>query len=145
MKNSIKAAILGLAAAAVIVAGCTTTQVKENPPGSGILTTNVVVDPRLTGALDTIKAVNDSTAAVNPYSVPIDIGLGAITLIAGWIAKRKNDKLAMTNNLLRVVVQGVDQANVPTVKETIQKHAENMGVEGALSQVVNAVGKNLEI
>lgn len=132
-------------ASLLLLAGCTTTKVTEAPPGSGNYSTNVVVDPKLTGALETVKAVNDATAAVNPYATPINLGLGLVGAIAAWVAKRKNDKLNSSNALLKVVVQGVDQANNPIVKEAIAKHATMVGVEGELSQVVNKVDKGISL
>lgn len=124
----------------VVLAGCTTPQRTETPPGSGNYSTNYVTDPRVATTIETIRAVNEATKPVNPFSGLVEIGLGTATLLAAWFAKRKNDQLAQSKQLLTTVIQGVDQANNDTVKSTIQAHASKVGVEGTLSQAVAKVG-----
>lgn len=135
--------ILALATVAIILAACTTTKVSENPPGSGNYSTNVIVDPRLSGTIDTIKAVNDATAGVNPWNVPINLGLGLVASIAAWVAKKKNDDLANKALLLKTLIQSVDAQDNQGVKDAIQNHATKIGVEGELNQVVKQVGSGI--
>lgn len=132
--------LFALVCALVVLAGCTTPQRTETPPGSGNYSTNYVTDPRVATTIETIRAVNEATKPVNPFSGLVEIGLGTATLLAAWFAKRKNDQLAQSKQLLTTVIQGVDQANNDTVKSTIQAHASKVGVEGTLSQAVAKVG-----
>lgn len=145
MKRKTSIAIIALA---VTLIGCTTTRVTpvatETPPGSGIFTTNnvstVVVDPKLTAALETIGTVNAATSAVNPYSAPIGISLTAIAAIASWIAKRKNDALSSTTAQLKATVQGVENLTDSTAaKDSIQKQAIILGIEPALNSTVQQI------
>jgi len=131
-KNNTLKMTLALALAATVVVGCTTTEVRETPPGSGVYSTNVVVDPKLTTALETIGAINTATEPVNPASAPITITLAAISAIAAWVAKRKNDALNNTSNQLKAVIQGVEAVPSVDVKAAIQKQATVLGVESDL-------------
>lgn len=127
--------IVALVAATAII-GCTSTKVTETPPGSGNFVTNHIVDPNLTAGLETAKAINDATKPVNPFAGVVEIGLGTIAALAAWFAKRKNDQATQSTLLLRTVVQGVEQADDTKVKETIEKHATKMGVQGPLGTAV---------
>lgn len=122
-----------------IIVGCTTTEVKETAPGSGVYSTNVVVDPKFETALTTVKAVNTATAPLNPFSPLVEITLGAIAAGATWFAKRKNDQNAQNALLLKTVIQGVENAATPAVKQAIQDHASRIGVEGELGTTVQQV------
>ena len=135
-KTKIIATILVIAA---IIVGCTTTKVTETPPGSGIYSTNVVVDPKLTTALETIGAINTATTPVNPVSAPITITLAAISAIAAWVAKRKNDALSNTASQLKAVIQGVESSPGTETKAAVQKQATILGVESDLYSTVQKV------
>lgn len=123
------------------ITGCTTPQVITNPDGSS--STNHIVDPRLTTGLLTAKAVNQATAPVNPVVSLIDIGLGALAAGAGWFAKRKNDKAAASELLLKTIIQAVETLDDQKVKDAISNHAVNVGVEGKLNTAVKQVGSGL--
>ena len=127
-----------------LLLGCTTTKITETPPGSGNYSTNVVVDPKLETALATAGAINTATAPVNPFSPLVEIVLGAITVGAGWYAKKKNDDAASKTILLKTVVQSVDAIDQQPVKDAIQAHAVKVGVEGELSKFVKQVGSGLQ-
>lgn len=128
---------------AICFAGCTTTKVTETPPGSGNFQTNSAVDPKFTSTLETIGAINEASKPVNPFSGLVSIGLATAAAIATWVAKRKNDQNAQTSQLLKVVVQGVEQADNAEVKSTIQNHAVNIGVEGKLNDTVSKINKGV--
>jgi hypothetical protein len=129
--------IISVAAIGIILLGCTTAKVSENPPGSGNYKTNYVTDPRVTSTIDTIAAVNDATKAANPFSGVVSIGLATAAALASWIAKRKNDSLTNVSGQLQAVVQGIEMApSNQEVKDAIQSHATRMGVEGELSKTV---------
>jgi hypothetical protein len=118
--------------AALILAGCTTTKLVENPPGSGKYDKVVEVDPKLKSALDAAKQLNDGSALFNPYSGAIAIVLGATTALAEWRARRKND-------LLRATIAGVEAKGGTDVKEAIKSAAMTTGVEAALNKAVKSV------
>lgn len=122
-----------------VIVGCTTTKIDETPPGSGVYTTNVVIDPKLETALTTIGAVNEATKPVNPFSGLITIGLAAITAGASWFAKRKNDQLLASTGQLKAVIQGVEIANATGVKEAIKAQAIVLGAEELLNSTVQKV------
>lgn len=134
--------IIAVTIVALMLVGCTSPQVTQNP-STGQNQTNYVVDPKLTTTLETIGAINDATKPVNPFSGLVEIGLGATALIAAWFAKRKNDQAAASALLTKTVVQAVDAINQQPVKDAIQAHAVRVGVEGELNQVVKKVGSGL--
>ncbi len=135
MKNNILLAC-GLM---LVIVGCTTAEVKQNPDPTQPPLTNWVVDPKLTTGLQTAGAINAATSPVNPFSPAIDIGLGAVAALAAWVAKRKNDAAAQKGLLLKTVIQGVENAANSEVKDTIRKQAIAIGVEGDLSTTVQKV------
>lgn len=121
-----------------LIAACTTAKVTPATPTTPA-STNWIVDPRLATGLATAGAVNAATAAVNPYSPAIEIGLGAIAALAAWVAKSKNDKATQAALLLKTVIQGVENSGAVEVKQAIQAQATAVGVEGALGTIVQAV------
>lgn len=126
---------------AIVIIGCTTAKVTPADPATGTpATTNYIVDPKLTKAIEVASQVNDATAAVDPYSGYVKWGLGAASLVAGWFAKRKNDQLAAQVALSKAMVQAVDQYDNQAVKDAIQVHATRVGVEGELNTFVKQVG-----
>lgn len=123
--------LMGLLLIAVIIVGCTVPEVVQNPDGT--TSTNLVVDSRITGAIETGKAINAVTAPFNPYSPVVTTVLSLATAIAaGWgsiatFFSRRNKKLLAT------VVRGVEMApGSGVVKESIE-------------QVSKGVGNNLEL
>jgi len=135
MKNN----ILLVCGLLLVIVGCTTAEVKPNPDPTQPPLTNWIVDPKLTTGLATAGAVNAATAAVNPFSPAVEIGLGAIAALAAWVAKRKNDAAAQKGLLLKTVIQGVENSGSAEVKGIIQKQAIAIGVEGELSTTVQKV------
>ncbi len=127
---------------ALVITACTTAKVTPANPATGTpATTNYIVDPRLTSAIDTAKGVVGVTAPVNPYAGAVDIGLTAIAGIAAWVAKRKNDKANQATLLATTLVQGVEASGSAEAKAAIEKHATLVGVQGALSDLVYTVTK----
>lgn len=141
MKTKIGLTIIASCLAFLIISGCTTPQVATNPDGS--TSTNSVVDPRLATAILTAKAVNQATVPVNPAVTLIDLGLGAVAVGAGWFAKRKNDKAAASELLLKTVIQAIETLDDQKVKDAISEHAVNVGVEGKLNTAVKQVGSGI--
>lgn len=130
------------------IVGCTTQKITPAKPATDTspatpAITNYIVDPRLDNTLTTIGAINKATAPVNPFSPLVDIALGAATLVAGWIAKRKNDQANQSALLFKTVVQGVENAANPAVKAAIQAHAGIIGVEGELGTAVQKINNGL--
>lgn len=130
--------LLSILAIVVIVAGCTAPQTVQQPDGT--VSTNYVADPKLIAGIEVAKGINAATAPVNPFAGLIEIGLGAVAVGAGWVAKRKNDKAAANELLLKTVIQALDSLDDANVKTTIQAHASRIGVEGELNTVVKKVG-----
>ncbi len=134
--------LLGIAIlAGFALVACTTTRTVTNPDGS----TNVVhiTDPRLTAGLEAAKAANDISRPFNPVASLVDLGLLLTTGAAAFVAKRKNDRAAADQLLVKTLIQAVDQLGDPKVKEAIQTHAVRVGVEGELNQKVQQVGSGL--
>lgn len=125
--------------------GCVTTSKQEVPPGSGNFQDVTVVDPTFS---NTVAAVRSGLQTVNPTGANpaitlVDMGLGFAAIVAGLIAKRKNDQAARKKALLTTVIQGIEQAGNADVKAVIQKHAERTGVEPELSEIVFKETKSL--
>lgn len=133
--------VFTLISALTYITGCTVPQVVTNPDGS--TSTNHVVDPRITTAITTAGAVNVATAPVNPFTVPIEIGLSALAAGFAWFAKRKNDQHIETRAQLVSVIRAVDDHGDVKVKEAIQKQAEADGTGAALHKNVKAVDSGL--
>lgn len=137
MKN-IKA-LIALVILGTILAACTVPEVVTNPDGT--VSTNLVVDPRVTQGLNTAKAVTQLTAPMNPYAEPIITGLSVLSTAAvawGSIAtffQRRNKKLLAT------VVRGVEAAGTQSnaVKESIEKTSEKAGVALQLDSAVQRI------
>jgi hypothetical protein len=124
----------------LFVPSCTVSKPVTQPDGS--VKEVHSVDPRLSTAIDTGRAVNAATAPMNPYSPLVEIGLGLTAALAGWVAKRKNDKAAANELLAKTLVQAInnlDDDKAEIVKPAIKDHAVSLGVEGDLSQFVKRV------
>lgn len=139
MKKTTKL-ILGLLIVAVIIVGCTVPEVVQNPDGT--TSTNLVVDPRVTNAIETGKAINTVTAPFNPYSPVVTTILGLATVVTsawGSIAtffSRRNKKLLAT------VVRGVELAPSPgPVKESIEQVSAGVGNQLVLDAAVQKILK----
>jgi flagellar hook-basal body complex protein FliE len=134
--------IMAACLAFLVVTGCTVPEARVVTLPDGTTVTNVVhaVDPRLTTGLAIGSAANAASAPSNPTSPLIEIGLGAIAAGAAWVAKRKNDKAAANEQLLKVVIQAIDALDNDETKTAIQTHASRVGVEGELHDVVKKVG-----
>lgn len=140
MKTKLKYLIATVAVIATIVA-CTVPQVVTNPDGS--TSTNQVVDPRLATGIEAARAGNAASAPFNPFAHLVEIGLTAVAAGAGWVAKRKNDKAAANELLLKTVIQAIDALDDQKVKDAVSAHATKVGVEGALNTTVQKVGSGL--
>jgi flagellar hook-basal body complex protein FliE len=125
-----------------LIAGCTVPEARvfTLPDGSTVTNTVHAVDPRLTTGLAISSAANAASAPSNPASPLIELGLLGVAGVASWIAKRKNDKAAANEQLLKVVIQAIDALDNSETKAAIQTHASRVGVEGQLHDVVKKVG-----
>jgi hypothetical protein len=137
----LKYIILSIAATVLLITACTTAQYTRNPDGT--TSTSYAVDPKLTAGLATAGAVNSVTAAVNPYSPAVEIGLTTITALAAWVAKRKTDKANQQSLLLKTVIQGVENGADSKVKAAIQAQATAVGVEGELGTTVQKINSGI--
>lgn len=121
-------------------------------PTTGVTTTNVqppfIPNTGVTSVTSTIGSLNDATAALDPYSGLIKLGLGLTTLVAGGIAAWQNNKAKGLNAQLTSVVQGVEAATTDAagnnvsgvtgaaVKQAIRTQAVAAGVQPALDATV---------
>jgi len=99
-------------------------------------TTNVIysVNPRVEQAITTLRELN-SNLNPTPTAPFISLALAGLSTILGIFAKVKSDKA----KLLPAVIQGVELANNPDVKQNIQRIAQTLGLEDKLNKVVNDV------
>jgi hypothetical protein len=125
----------------LVVSGCTVSQPVESPDGT--VTTNAVPDPRLIVGIDAARAGNAASTPFNPFAYLIEIGLTAVAAGAGWVAKRKNDKAAANELLLKTVIQAIDAIDDQKVKDAVSAHATKVGVEGRLNTAVQRVGSGI--
>jgi len=135
-KNILAGAVLVFVA--VWLVACTTPQVVTHPDGT--TSTNEIVDPNLSAGLLIARGANAASAPTNPAAPLIELALLATTVGAGWVAKRKNDKAAANQLLLKTVIQAIDSLDDQKVKEAVQSHASRVGVEGELYTAVQKVG-----
>lgn len=133
----------------VAMIGCTTTRnvpvYSEVPPGSGnIVTSSVptaVIDPKFEATIQGLRATNQASAPINPFSGLVDYALGGALLIAAEIARRKNAKARLNEQLLTTVIQGVENAGdaAAPVKASVRQLAVLKQQEGALGTKVAAI------
>lgn len=109
--------------------------------------TNIVtvVNPDLESAISTAKGIN-STLNPTPSSPLINIGLTGVSLVLGWWARRKTiaaaraqEQASANNELLEVVITGVEAAKNPEVKEKVAEIADQWKVSRALKARVDEV------
>lgn len=81
-------------------------------------------NPKWTQTIQTVRAIDDTTAPFNPFAVPISLVLGGATAVLGWIAKVKNDRA----KLVPVIIEAIEKLNDPKVKQAIQSTAIAAGV-----------------
>lgn len=92
--------------------------------------------------LATLERVNDATAAVNPLSPFITIGLGAVASLLGLYSTYIKKKLSEESALLTTVIKGVENAGAAkettVVKAAISSLATKKGVGAQLNDRVQA-------
>ncbi len=137
MKNN----ILAVLAIAFLIVGCTTAKVTPANPATGQpATTNYIVDPRIASTVGTATAVADAVPVWGGLARPvIEAAGGLVTALSLLVAKRKNEQANASTLLAKTVVQGIEQADVQGVKDTISAHAGKIGVEGELNTFVQRV------
>jgi outer membrane murein-binding lipoprotein Lpp len=57
-----------------------------------------------------LRAGNAASTAFNPYALPIEAGLGALSVLLAWLAKLKSKEAAQNKTALSEVVTGVEIA-----------------------------------
>ena len=137
MKFKHISAIVIIAIIAITFVGCTVPQAVTHPDGTS--TTNQVVDPKLDQGIIVARATNAATAPINPFAALIDWGLATVAAGALLVAKAKNDKASKSSLLLKTVVQTIDALDQQPIKDAVQSHAANIGVEGDLNRFVKQV------
>lgn len=133
--------LTSLVLAAVVLAGCTQPVVTTNPDGT--TSTNHVVDPRLTTALNTAQTVNTATAQFNPWFPLTTAALGALAAIATAFATVKNSQKNKVQAQLVSVVRAVNDHGDAKTKNAIQERAESDGTEVDLHKTVKGVESGL--
>ena len=119
-------------ATVLVIVGCTTTKLVENPPGSGKFEKVVDVDPKLQAALDAANSINEASKPFNTFSGAVAIGLTTIASFATWFARRKTAQLNAT-------IAGVEAKGGSDVKAAIKSAAMAAGVENSLNKAVKSV------
>lgn len=94
----------------------------------------MVVNPNVDNAIETARQVNQ-VANPTPFAPAVTGGLTVLSVILAWVAKLKNDKA----RLLPILIQGIEVANEPKVKEAIRNIAVGAGLEKQLNPVVKEV------
>jgi len=96
--------------------------------------TNKVVAPSWTHTIDAARGLNQLNPT--PTAPLINLGLGALAFILGAAAKIYNGKANKKQAVLEAVIDGVEKANDPKVKEQIKLAATNAGVQPDLHKIV---------
>jgi len=97
--------------------------------------TNIVyaVNPTVDRTLSTAKQVTEFIPA--PFSGIASGVLGLASIVLAFIARQKSEKA----KLLPVLIQGVELANSPQVKDSINKVAIGLGLQKQLDREVQAI------
>jgi len=127
-----KTTLTVLLATVLMIVGCTTTKLVEDPPGSGKFKQVAETDPRFTTGLQTTEGVAGVFAPINPWHGLVTVLLGAAGGIAEWNRRRKQAQLD-------AVIAGVEAKGGTDVKTAIQNIAMTKGVEDALNKSVQKV------
>ncbi len=131
-----------IALVAVAVVGCIT---RYTDPATGkeiyVADTN-----KIAAAVGSAHAVNDATAPLNPYALPVRglIELGGVVAlgISSVVAGIKNGQLKTSNAMNNAMIRGVEDANPETdspTKKAIAARATTAGVQPVLDKLVQAV------
>lgn len=101
--------------------------------------TNMVaqVNPAWSTSIDTVKSIN-TLANPTPFAPLITLGLGALSGVLGLIVNVKNKQITTQQAVTNTIVKGVELANTPAVKQTIQDLALVHGTADALHTIVKA-------
>lgn len=131
------AAVLTLTAACAPITKTATVanvaQVTSNTV-TGVVTTNIVPVTNFVYAVNEQwqTAINTGTGATplipQPWGTVAAAGLGILSAVLGWIVRLKNKKAG----LLDIVIEGVEKANSPEVKQAIAAVANRYGQGAAL-------------
>lgn len=99
--------------------------------------TNTVyaVNTNWINSIEAGKSVNEITNPT-PTAPLINLALSGLAATLGWVAHIKNRKAQGAEDLIKVIIDGVEKSNQPTVKSTIQTLATNRGLEPELDKRV---------
>ncbi len=97
----------------------------------------IAVDPAVKKALETARAVNASLPT--PAAPFIELGLGGLAAVLGWIARLKTVKANQQTSLLNATIAGVELAGHADTKAAIEKMSKAAGVAGELHAQVQQV------
>lgn len=128
-----------LACAAIAVAGCVTKNPNYQPPPadqSSITNPQFVTDTAtISNKLAVLHTINDASAPVNPYSVPIrgllEAGGSLALIISGLLAKKKSKEAAAKSSALDTMAVGVIAAGQPVVQQVTQAAANSSASDHA--------------
>lgn len=135
---------VSLAIIAGIAFGCSTANPKAGQPGEP----DFIPSPKIEAAHQTVKAVADSVAPVNPYAgiveKAIDCGFGLATIISLALAKSRSahkaaaDSLAETVTRANLQTQALQIAASNGVAQVVHEHLDN-NTPGIVTQVSSFV------
>jgi len=91
-------------------------------------------DDKFVQTLELIRAANTASAPVNPYAGPVEIGLAALTGLAGMFAAKKSKDAKVQAQKYAAHKQGVEKtmkemsaADLPDVRKMEARLYENIG------------------
>lgn len=137
--------------AALILGGCSTpeTLFPAIPASTNVITGVVTpATPPVTTNLPnaTVTAIATEGNAIAPllpapFSTALTALLGLTTLIAGYVAQRKNGQLTTANQVTTAIIQGVESAGTAAaaVKAAVATVSKANGVSDAVEAAVNQV------
>jgi hypothetical protein len=140
-----------LIAAQFLLVGCATREVlspaqpAETNAVTGVVTPGVpaVVTNLPNATVTTIAAEGEAVAPLipAPYGTAVTALLGLATLVAGYVAQKKNGQLNTANAVSTAIIQGVESAGTAAaaVKTAVATVSKANGVSDAVEAAVNKV------
>jgi hypothetical protein len=118
-----------------------------------VLTTNLVtvtnsytVSSTVSNAIAGAQGVNALTAGVDPYSLPIGLGLSALSAVLAFWGRQKSVAAAKSASVAQTVitaVEGLEPAVAAGVKAAVTAQAAKAGTSTIVANTVAAVTANL--
>jgi len=96
--------------------------------------TNKIVSPGWTHSIEVAQGLNQLNPT--PTAPLITLALGGLSFVLGAIARIQSNKANRAGAVVDAVIDGVEKANDPKVKELIRQSATNAGVQADLHAAV---------